>query len=136
MKIQKNYFLLCENAIVGEKGKASIISIYDVVFADKLPAAHGKLIFVANYKLELETKDGAEIEVRVSLKSPSNKELVEKDGLRVNKVLDRSKKIQSMGDIFEVNGVVFNEYGLYKCVLSVNGKEIAVTQFEVKKQPN
>lgn len=134
MKIQKNYFLLCENAIVGERGKLSLINIYELIYAEKLPASHGKLILVSSFTLDIENSAEDKVIVSLDVISPSKKSMLEKEIL-VEKKLDEATKKQTIGDVLEVNGVVFSEYGQYECVLKVNSYTYSLF-FDVKKPLN
>jgi len=135
MKIIKNFFILCENTILDNEKRISLINIYDIIYAAKLPAMHGKLVLAGNMTLQDPTAKDKEIEFSLSIKSPSGKEMI-KSASKLRREIDISLSEQAIGLIFTVNGVIFEEFGRYSATLSKDSKEIMSLSFSVKEKKN
>ena len=52
MTVSVNFFLLCENFIVDDKQRPSIINIYDNIWSQQFPATHPKLVYASNINIQ------------------------------------------------------------------------------------
>ena len=135
MRVKLNYFVLCENAVLGDRNRVSLINIYDRIYASSVPAMHGRMFLVVNLLLTSVGEKDKKVLFSLSLKSPSGKELIE-NSLDLEKEVNTKIETQKFGNIFEVNGVIFTEFGIYEAILSVNNDKLASLSFEVAKSPN
>lgn len=131
MKIEKNFFLICENAILDEKGLISLIKIFDTIHAEKLPAIRPQLTFVANLIVQELSKKDENITMSIKLISPSGKAVKFPDVTR--KIKRKGQKTQNEGLIMDISGIRFLEFGQYKALLSVNGKQLSGLSFYLEK---
>ncbi len=132
MKIEKNFFLICENAILDEKGLVSLIKIFDTIHAKKLPGIRPQLTFVANLSVQELSKKEEKITMSIKLISPSGKEMKFLDVTR--KIKRKKQQSQNEGLIMDVSGIQFLEFGQYKALLNVNGKALAGLSFYLEKR--
>lgn len=134
MVIEKNLFVLCENTILDNNGKLTVVNIYDMIYADTVPAVHGRLYFVANIKLQDLSKEDSKVAVKLYIKSPSNIDMLpQAPTLEIQP--DLSKKIQNIGIRLEVNGVVFSEFGTYEAIFKIGDKTLPSLFFEFAQTP-
>lgn len=135
MKVTKNYFILAENAFFGPDKKVTIVNIYDIIYAERLPALHGKLTFASNFTFEKPNKTDKEIEVSFSVKSPSGKEMLNPTE-KMKQSINTDLETQNVSIIFNVDGVIVSEYGVYHAELMINSKKEAELKIHVKKHNN
>lgn len=134
MKIEKNFFLLCENAIIDKENRATIVNLYDVINTQNLPAAVPQVTLVANFKLIKTKKEElkAKISVSVSIVSPSGKIIF--NSPKQEREIEKNKDIQILGLFINIQGVILSEFGIYSVKLSADNNEIAQLSFEVKRK--
>ncbi len=130
MKLEKNYLLLCENFVLDDKQRASLINLYDIIWAQNIPALHSKLLYVANVKVS-DSGSQKKLLMVLELKSPSGKTIFTANANEAR--ITQNTKTQFVGGAFEIGMVPFQEYGAYRAILKVEGKEIADHIFELKK---
>ncbi|MBU3979091.1 hypothetical protein KKF69_03240 [Patescibacteria group bacterium] len=134
MTLEKNLFVLCENIILDTNRKVTLVNIYDIIYAQSLPAFHGKLAFAANIKIQNPTEAEKKFKIELSIKSPSKKEMLT-NPIALERNIDITKKIQNIGIAIDVNGVMLSEYGTYEVNLRINDTNISPLYFEVTKPP-
>jgi hypothetical protein len=124
-----DFFLLCENVIIDDKARASIINIYDAIFATQLPALHGNLHFISRVTPKAKVKDSVKAKCGLSIKSPSGKErlMIKSNDVEIEFTKERPSMIVNV----QIPGVVFDEFGEYTASFSVNDKAVAKTKFSV-----
>lgn len=132
MKIEKSYFVLCENHVIDEKKRVSLINIYDVIFSSKVPALHPRLLYVASISISKLT-ERLDSKFLLTLKMPNGEELisVESDVIKI----DNIGSLRTVNGIFDLKMVPLSEYGVYEAYLSFDGKKIAEHRFELKPSP-
>lgn len=132
MKINRNYFLVAQNAVLDSDNKLTLINIFDVFKAKKLPIHSAQLFFVANFDLDNVSKNDKQIRISYSIKSPSKKDIWNSPAQIIN--IDITNKKQSIGNISSVSGIVFPEYGEYKIDVLIDNKIVASTHLTVLKE--
>ena len=75
MNIEKNFLLVCENVILDDKNKLSLIGTFNAINVLKLPAAHN-LFVVANLGIK-EVKKPTNIKLKVEVVAPTGKQIVQ-----------------------------------------------------------
>lgn len=133
MKIVKNFFITCENVIIDEKNRVSLINLYDFIFAQKLPAYHGRLYFVGNVKVIKPTDKINKFSIKITINTPSGKPVIINQPVQ-NINVNTSWEEQNIGSVFAIDGIVFNEFGDYKASLLINEEEVAHLNIKVIAQ--
>lgn len=132
MKFQVEFFLLCENVIIDQKNKASIINLYDRIFAEKLPAQHPRFVFFTSILFSNQTENSQKAIVTLSVKTPSG---VESVMVKTPAQFDIPHHTNSgkIGTILEIPNPILTEYGEYTAEILVNGKVLKSKVFDVVK---
>lgn len=130
MNIEKNFLLVCENVILDDKNKLSLIGTFNAINVLKLPAAHN-LFVVANLGIK-EVKKPTNIKLKVEVVAPTGKQIVQNPPV-IEKELEVKDAVQNVGGIFEMRNMVFAEIGIYEINLIVNEKQIGVFPLEIRK---
>lgn len=120
--IKLNFLHICENAFTDEKGRLSVINIFDEIRSKGLPAIHSRFSIVSNISGELR-----EYKQKIKIISPSNKEIVGVEG-----------DIKTTGkNNFIVNflNVVFPEIGKYQIQIFVNDEQLP-NDFYIELKPD
>ena len=133
MDIKKNILLVCENAILDESKRLSLINTFDVLYAPSIPVRHDKFFVVGNFRIEKATVKDKNLELSVTITSPSGKELIQKPPV-ITRPVDHAGSVQNIGGIFEMRGVIFPEFGDYKINFFVNKNLMDYFCLSVKKQ--
>jgi len=134
MKIEKNFFLLCENAVLDKDNRVTIVNIYDIVNSVDIPTVLSQFTLAANFKVSREKKETlpSKIDVLVSIFAPSGKKIF--DSPKQERKIDVKKDTQNIGILANIQGINLSEFGIYNVKLLVNGNEIAQLSFEAKKK--
>jgi len=135
MQIQKNFFLICENVIMDDKKRVSLINLYDFIIAPQLPAYHGRLFFAINITVSGANQKENKLAMKLLIKSPSGQDIIKNPPVQIREVRPIQES-QKVGIIFGVDGVVFNEYGNYIAIVYINDKEEASLNIQVIKGNN
>ena len=131
----KNYIVLADYAALGNDGKLQISGIFEVIYAQSLPAMHQKLFLVGNF--ESKNKDLNEAVVEVDILNESGKSIAELKLPNLNVDLSRSiGKKKTFNILYEINNIKFSEYGLHKFVIRINNEEAGSFEFYVDKPAN
>lgn len=130
MKIEKKFFVLCENYIVDEKQRPSIINMYDSIFAAKFPATHQLLKYVANLEIK-QPKSNKFIEIQLKLESSGGDLLFESPQQKAEIVPNMNDQI--IGVVFDVQMVPFEKAGRYTASLYVNGEVLGQHHVQLRE---
>ncbi len=133
MTIERNFFIMCENIILGDQGKISFINLYDRIFAEKVPAFHSKLSFALNLNLRDVKKTDKTIAVELQIESPSGKSVL-RTPLVIQQPINTELSDQNVGFAMEVNGFAISEFGIYKAKVLANGINIPPLLISVEKR--
>lgn len=125
-----DYMIFCEDVIVDANKRASLITTFDIVLADKYPATNNK--FKVMFRLLPKVKSSKKVKVKITvlLTDGKNKTLVKAEGSE-SLLLSMNKAIASPVDL---SGVTFESAGTYFVKLLVNGKELARRKLVVDVQ--
>ncbi len=129
MKITNNFFLLCENFLLDDKQRASLINLYDLIWADEFPVTHLALKFVANVKVH-DNKSKENISLSVNIIDSKSKSLFKLTTPPI--VIKKNTKEQTAGAVFDMQLVTFPAEGEYTAILSCDEEKIATHKIEVK----
>lgn len=134
MKIEKNFFLLCENAVLDKYNKVTIVNIYDIVNLVGVPKVLSQFTLAANFKVLREKKEKlpSKIDVLVLIFAPSGKKIF--GSPKQEREIDVKKDTQNIGILADIQGITLPEFGIYNVKLLVNSNEIAQLSFEAKKK--
>ncbi len=134
MKIEKNFFILCENAVLDKNNRVTIVNIYDIVNSVNIPAVLHQFTLAANFKVSREKRETlpSKVEVLVSVFAPSGKKIF--DSPRQEREIDIKKDTQNIGILASIQGITLPEFGIYTIKLLVASKEIAQLSFEAKQK--
>jgi hypothetical protein len=124
-----NFFLLCENFIADDKGRISLINVFDAVNSSTKVATPSKFVIAIGMRLSKQDLQVRKINMQASLLDPNSKTVFkgegsgeipeDKMGATVVSPLDLSGKLQ------------FKVSGKYTARLFVNNKKYAETYFNV-----
>ena len=130
MKLDVDYFLLCENTIFDNKGRVSIINIYNVINVYDLPANHESMVFISRIEAKNLERE-VNIKGRISIIAPSGKEKLPKK----SNMFELSFSKGQLSQLIEVKipNVVFDELGEYSTSLIVASKKLKSQYFEIRK---
>ncbi len=128
-KFSKNFIFLCDDAVMGENGKISLIGIFEKVNFVSIPSSLLKCVLVGNFNILDKAEEDVAIQINlldeqgniVGLKAPEIK-------LRIKK---NEKKERKLGFIVEIGNLKFEKTGKYKFEIKANSERIAIHEFEV-----
>ena len=122
--LKLKFITLADYATVSEKGKISIIGLFEQMFVKEAPSKFLRCFFVAI----IEGKPNSEAKVRFSVKSPSGKEVIPAKDLLIK------TGIYGIGNIlFDVTNLPLPKTGEYKLSLKSGKKNLGSTSFYVLK---
>jgi len=133
MIIKKNFLLVCENAILDESKRLSLINTFDILFAPNVPVRNDKFFVIGNFRIEKATGIDKNLEFSVTITSPTGKEIIVNPPV-ITKPFNHGDLPQNVGGIFEMRGVIFSEFGEYKINFFVNKKLMDYFCLDVKQQ--
>ena len=132
MKTERNFLVLCENFIVDEKGRASLINLYDIVFSESFPALHPTLKYVFNVRI-FDSGNNKSLTFSFLLEDKSGKKLFEvKDS---SAPVHPKMKIQNVGGVIDVINTQFDKPQQYVAKLIIDEKTIAEHFLETRLVP-
>lgn len=133
MKIEKDFFLLSENAVLDKDNRLTIVNIYDVVNSVSTPAIISRFTLAANFKIVREKKESLspKIIISISILDPSGQNIF--NSPKQERMIDVKKEIQKIGIIANIQGISLPEFGIYHIKLFIDDKEVAQLSFEAKK---
>jgi len=131
MILKKDYVLLCENLIIDQTGKVTIVNAFDTIYTESLPAIHAALYFVAQIIVEgSEKKDEDSTSFDLKVLSPSKNAILSNTmKLKINSALPTQKIILAA----QLNGMPIEELGTYQFILTHNSKMVVQRSLEVVK---
>lgn len=130
MKITSKFFVLCENYLVDEKQRPSIINMYDSIFAPEFPATHQLLKYVGNIEIQ-QPKAVDHIHLQLKLEG-ANGDVVFESPVQEAKIVPNMDD-QIIGAVFDMQMVPFPEAGRYSASLIVNDKVIATHNVQLRE---
>jgi hypothetical protein len=113
-------FLICDQVIQDARsGKKSFISVFDVIWANKVPCVHPQLAIVA-------VLTGCHGEQNINLEITFDDKDGEKDILKINGLLKSEDPLGMVDLIFELRNIKFENYGKYtlRLIAGDSGKTI------------
>ena len=132
-KFIKNFVLLCDDAIIGQKGKVSIIGIFEKVYLTTLPGTLLKSVLVGNFDVLVNSIEN--IDLRVDLLDEKNTKLGLSAPTVELKVPKPDAKKRRIGFMLVLGNLKFENYGTYKFVVTMNSEITGEYSFEVQKLP-
>jgi len=129
-KTSLDYILFAENVINGERGKVSLVNIFDSIFVKDLPAAHAPIFAVAAIRIKGEVKPTTHI-VDISMTDPSGAPFIN---------LDMQEMTSSGEDNFILNVVInlaplpISALGEYEISIKLDGKKVASRVLKIAKE--
>ena len=129
MKIAKNYFVICENVLTDDKGRISLINIYDVIYSRGFPAVHSSGFKVAANFDVVGVDKKLEQPVKFSLSDPDGQTVVES---AAHISLPASKK-QKRGILLGGSPIALTKAGTYVARLELVGVEAFEQELFVKQ---
>jgi len=122
--IKGRFALFCDYALTSSDGKLSILGEFDHLHSTSDKATLGKAYFVASL---LGTPNGKyDVQVRL-INEKADDELFKQD---FHLVTSPEGKVNIM---IEFQGLTFNKFGIYKAIITEEGKSILETQLNVIK---
>lgn len=130
MKVTSKFFVLCENYLVDEKQRPSIINMYDSIFAPEFPATHQLLKYAGNIEIQ-DAKSVNHIHIQLKLEGP-DKTLVFESPVQEAKIVPNMKD-QIIGAVFDMQMVQFPSAGRYTASLIVNEKVLDTHHVQLRE---
>lgn len=130
MKIEKNFFVLCENFILDTKQRPSLINIYEIVWGESFPVTHSLLKYVINLSV-LDNKSRRELNLSVEITDPKGKSLAKVASTPISIMPDQKRQV--VGALFDFHGISLPEPGTYTATLREGDKVVATNLLDVKK---
>jgi len=129
-KINLEFLLLCDHSIKDERGKISIIGVFDNFKAEKLPA--GIPLFYVVGRINIKEESIKNINAELFLKSKDkkySKSLSKVTSDYIPKSIDGIIKINL---VFPINRLIFEKTGEYIFELVINGKKVGETKLDIR----
>jgi len=130
MKINSKFFVLCENYLVDDKQRPSIINMYDSIFAPEFPATHQLLKYAGNIEIK-NPKTVNHVHLQLKLEDPDG-ELVFESPVQEAKIVPNMDE-QIIGAVFDMQMVPFKQAGRYTASLIVNDAVIATHHVQLRE---
>jgi len=130
MELQERFFLMCDQATIGERGKISLFGIFEFFSVEKLPAVLPAASFAVSYTVKKLPRD-REITFSLEILDPNGKNIIDKD-VSLKRKYEAEKK--SIGIIFNIRGLKFELLGNHDIVISANGNKISTTVLEIRQR--
>ena len=111
---EAEYMVFCESKAIDEKGRLSLINIFDKIYANDFPAAHPQLKVVTKLSATKKAVLNKEIAVKL-ITSLGDKEIAKIEGTMKVTI----EKGNSIVQDFELNQFVFPEAGDYTIRLEI-----------------
>jgi hypothetical protein len=122
MVVKKDYVLLCENLLVDDTGKVTIVNAFDTIYVDQVPTIQPALFFVAQVIVEQsEKKDEGTTNFVLKVVGPSKKEILSNTmEVKINSELPLQKNVIGV----QLGAMPLEEFGTYQFILSFDSKKI------------
>ena len=125
--IKTRFALFCDYALTSSDGKLSIIGEFDHLHSTSDKATLAKAYFVASFFGTPSSK--VDLLVRL-INDKENDELFKQD---FNLTISPEGRVNIM---IEFINLTFNKFGLYKAIITENGKKVSETELSVVKIKN
>lgn len=130
MVVKKDYALLCENAIIDDRKRFTIVNTFNTVWAKQVPVMHSQLFFVCNLLITGAKKGESVIPYELTVTDPMGKQ-----------ILNSKLEGKVEGSAAEVNNTLavnlspmpIEHFGKYIFALKYNSKIVATRTLEAKK---
>ncbi len=130
MKIQSKFFVLCENYMVDDKQRPSIINMYDSIFAPEFPATHQLLKYAGNIEIK-NPKTVNHVHLQLKLEGPDD-DLVFESPVQDAQIVPNLDD-QIIGAVFDMQMVPFPKAGRYTASLIVNNEVIDAHHVQLRE---
>jgi hypothetical protein len=117
-KIELDFLITCDDAILSKENKLSLIGIFDQIFVKKFPSAHSKMFVVG----ALRGNPGSDYSVKLKIEDSSSKEVMPTQEIKNNFGPNGGSNI-----IAELGNLPLSRAGAYKISL-IAGKEVLGTR--------
>ena len=131
--IRSQFTLIAEFQREGDKGKVDFLGIFDRIFASAVPAQHRNLVFVVLLVTDDEPDLGKK-QMRFTIVRPNRELLLEQRG-EVDFKPGGGSWLASARLAFALQGMPVPEYGKYRFVLELNGREVTSHPLTVTPPP-
>lgn len=121
-----NYFMACESVLIDEKGRQTLVNIFDTIETD-IPSTKFKVAFTfglnASELLKF-SKEAKEITLQIQVVNPEDEPVAQFTQKLPKKFVKEhnNKQISSTLDLSELEGLKIESHGEYKAHLVINGK--------------
>lgn len=127
-EMKLNYFLLCENFVIDDNGRASLINIFDGVSAEKLPIRPAK--FGIAFSIAVTQDEARQSPFQLLIRVVNDKS--DKTVLEIKGVGEGEATQGSLVSYIDLAGKVgIKNYGQYTIHLAINDTELATLPFAV-----
>jgi len=130
MKTQSKFFVLCENYLVDDKQRPSIINMYDSIFAPEFPATHQLLKYAANIEIK-NPKAVDHVHLQLKLEGPDG-DLIFESPVQDAKIVPNMDE-QIIGAVFDMQMVPFPQAGRYTASLIVNNEVLDTHNVQLRE---
>lgn len=131
MNYTQNYLLLCENTILDDKNRITLVNVFDYLSAPQNPIVQGKFSIVGNYWISDIPSNLNSLILVVSLVN-GNGEIVGSPLARIEINLKPEEGKQKIGLIVDVANLTFQDFGEYKFTISSENRIIGEAPVIVK----
>lgn len=122
-----NYFLLCENLLRDDKGRITLVNIFDSIHAEKLPVSPLKFTLAMSLLLNKEDIIDNSVNVTIEIYDSKKKIMVKIEG-NATLTTNESNLVTSV----ELGGrLILESFNKHTAKLSINGKPIDELKFNV-----
>jgi len=128
MEIEKIFFLFCENAILDDKKRLTLVNLFEVLNTNSVPVMLPQFYLVTNLFIK-ESFENKTLKVSFSITSPSGKEVLTNPPA-ITKPVSKGK---NEGFIVKLNRLLFPEFGKYSVKLLINKSEFASMPLTIRK---
>lgn len=123
-----NFVHLCDMAFLSQEGKANIIGIFKIIFANNFPTSHPKFSVITS--LDFSDSIGKHKEYLEIVRGDDDNEKI---GPQISFDFNVSEKNQEINLIADIVNVVFEKPGKYFVKILVDGNEVGKSAFDVIK---
>lgn len=111
-----NYFLLCENLLKDEKGRITLVNIFDTINAENLPVAPLRFSIALSIKLDEEDVVDGQVKLGFEVLNAKNKAIAKAEGRA-----DVPNTAGNVVTVVELGGrILLDSYKEYTVKLKVN----------------
>lgn len=121
-----DYFVLCETTTRDEKGRISLINIFDSITADTLPAKPGKIAVAFSFEIKPQQLHEPQ-SLTIEIDDPSGDNLFRAQGnvsTGADAILPDGTQAARIISALNINSPTFNQYGEYMYRLKLNDETL------------